>query len=354
MPNNLLQTKILLLQDICVCQYFTLLLHCYFGKVNMKNIGKIKDYLLNSFGWKVEFEDFDKLRGKLPYSLLEAAEYTVLRYRDFKGVAIEPKSEDDFRLTRNLVNTVERKTGMRVLLILESLAPYQRRVLIDNNINFIVPNKQIYLPAVGVLINERGLGVYKAVTDKLTGVSTAIITLQLSKGTLQGKSISQAAVIMGYSVKTISLAVSQLEDNGLVSLRQEGRKKILDFLLPPAELWYKAYALSESPVEKRMFTANKEMASKIGIKASDSALSEISMLAEPQQEVYAVYGRNPQLNALELNPSDGSTIIEIWKTDPVLSSTNGIADIFSLALSYKDDDDPRVRKELDKLLNENL
>lgn len=243
---------------------------------------------------------------------------------------------------------------MPVMLILESLDHYQRRVLIDNRINFIVPNKQIYLPTAGMLMNERGLGVRQAVSDRLSGVATALITLQLSKGTLQGKSVSQAAEIMGYSVKTLSLAVCQLEENGLVSLKPDRRKKILDFVLSPKELWNKAFNLSDSPVEKRMFTVDKELASKIGIKASDSALSEISMLAGPPQEVYAVYARNPQLNDLKLNPNDGSVIVEIWKTDPALAATNGIVDIFSLTLTYKDNDDPRIRKELDKLLTENL
>lgn len=340
--------------NICIFQYFTLILHCYFDTVNMKNIGKIKEYLLKSFGWHVEFEGFDTHNGKLPYALLGVAEYTLIRCQDFNGVAIEPKSEEDFRMTRNLVSTVERKTGMPVLLIVESLDHYQRRVLIDNRINFIVPNKQIYLPAVGVLMNERGLGVRQAASERLSGVATAIITLQLSKGTLQGKSVSQAADIMGYSVKTLSLAVNQLEENGLVTLKPEGRKKILDFILPPKELWNKAFNLSDSPMEKRMFAIDKEMASKIGIKASDSALSEISMLAAPQKEVYAVYARNPQLRDLELNPNDGSVIIEVWKTDPALAAANGIVDIFSLTLTYKDDDDPRIRKELDKLLTENL
>lgn len=346
--------KINKFSNTCIFQYFTLILYCYFDEVNMENIGKIKEYLLNSFGWNVEFEDFDTLNGKLPYALLAAAEYVLIRYQDFNGVAIVPKSEDDFRVTRNLVSTVERKTGMPALLILESLDHYQRRVLVDNRINFIVPNKQIYLPAVGMLMNERGLGVRQSVSDRLSGVATAIITLQLSKGTLQGKSISQAADIMGYSVKTLSLAVCQLEENGLVSLKPDRRKKILDFVLSPKELWDKAFNLSDSPVEKRMFTVDKELASKIGIKASDSALSEISMLAGPPQEVYAVYARNPQLNDLKLNPNDGSVIVEIWKTDPALAATNGIVDIFSLTLTYKDDDDPRIRKELDKLLTENL
>ena len=338
----------------CLIQYFTLILHCYFVKVNMKNESKIINYLHDSFGWNVEIENFDAFRGRLPYVLLSAAEFSVVRCNDFKGVAIEPKPEYDFRMIRNLVNTVERKTGIPALLILENLDAYQRRVLIDNRTNFIVPDRQIFFPVLGILLNERGLGVRQSKSDMLSVVAVAMVVYQLTKRNLQGKSVSQIAEIMGYSVKTLSLAVNELEQNGFVAFRQEGRKKLMDFILSPKEMWEKIYDMSDSPVEKRMFTVNDEIMKEIGVKASDSALSDVSMLAPPQQPVYAVYARNPRLRELNLNQNDGTSIIEVWKTDPKLTAVNGNLDIFSLALSYKDDDDPRVKKEIDKILTEKL
>lgn len=340
--------------NICLSQYFTLILHCYFVEVNMKKESKIINYLYTSFGWNVEIESFDAFRGRIPYALLSASEFSLIKCGDFRGVAIEPKPEYDFRMIRNLVSTVERKTGIPALLILENLDPYQRRVLIDSRINFIVPDRQIFFPVLGILLNERGLGVRQSKSDRLSAVAVALILYQLSKRSLQGKSVSQVAEIMGYSVKTLSLAVNELEQNGFVSFRQDGRKKLLDFYLSPKEMWDKMYDMSDSPVEKRMYTVNDEITKEIGVKSSDSALSDMSMLAPPQHPVYAVYARNPRLKELALNPSDGTSIIEVWKTDPKLTAVNEDLDIFSLALSYKDDDDPRVKKEIDKILTEKL
>ncbi len=110
----------------------------------------------------------------------------------------------------------------------------------------------------------------------------------------------------------------------------------------------------KNPVEKRLYTSDTSRAKEIGVKASDTALSEISMLTTPNQEVYAIYARDPKLKELPLNSNDGSTIIEIWKTDPHITSNEGRADIFSLALTYKDDDDPRIKKELKNIINERL
>ena len=340
--------------NIWKIQYFTLILHYYFIEVNMKNESKIKEYIQNAFGWKVDFENFDSYKGKLPYILLGAAEYSLIICDGYKGVVIQPKDKDDFRMTKNIVQNIERITGLKPILILESLDSYQRKSLTENHISFIIPGKQLYLPALGAMMNERGMGLKSVVSDKLSTVATTVLILHLSHNSLQNKSVTALADIMGYSIKTLSLAVKELEQHGLVSIRQEGRKKLLDFKQPPYKLWEKVRELSENPVEKRLFTSDVSLAKEIGILASDSALAELSMLSSPNQPIYAVYGRNPRLKELELNTHEGSAVVEIWKSDPSQTAKNGIVDAFSLALSYKDDDDPRVRKELDKLINESL
>ena len=340
--------------DIWKIQYFTLILYNYFIEVNMKNKSKIKEFIQNGFGWIVEFENFDSYKGKLPYILLEAAEYSLIICDGYKGVAIQPKEEDDFRMTKNIALNIERITGLKSILILGCLDSYQRKSLTENHISFIIPGKQLYLPDLGAMMSERGMGLKSVVSDKLSAVATTVVLLHLSHKSLQNKNVTALADMMGYSVKTLSLAVKELEQHGLVSIRQEGRKKLLDFKLPSNKLWEKVKELSENPIEKRLFTSDVSLAKEIGMLASDSALAELSMLSSPNQPVYAVYCRNPRLKELKLNAHDGSAIVEIWKSDPSQTAKNGILDIFSLALSYKDDDDPRIRKELDKLINESL
>lgn len=340
--------------EICISHYFTLILYCYFAKVNMKDEGKIIDYIQNSFGWSVKFKSFDAYKGKLPYSLSGAADYALIECEDFRGVAILPKLEDDFRMIRNIVSNIERITGLKAVLILEGIDSYQRRSLIESRISFIIPDKQIYLPDIGALMTERGLGLKQLSADRLSMVATAILLVHLSGKSLKGKSVTDIADIMGYSVKTLSLAVKELEQQGLITILQEGRKKLLDFRLSSKELWEKVVEIGENPVEKRLFTSDIDLATEIGVVASDSALSEISMLSSPVQPIFAVYNRNPRIKELNLNLHDGSAIIEVWKSDPALSSKNGLTDVFSLALTYKDDDDPRIKKELDKIIAETL
>ncbi len=320
----------------------------------MKNEGKIKRYLYNSFGWEVSFEEIPEIRKRLPYALLESAEYSRMTLDGIQAVVVYPRSGTDLRTTKQILRTAEKRLQIPTVLILDNIDTHQRRSLVENRINFIVSEKQIYLPSIGIYFNERGLGVKSIDNQGLSAIATAVIILQICKGSLQGKSVTEVASLMGYSIKTLSLAVKELEQQGLLSVKVEGRKKMLDFNLSSKDLWEKAYPLMKSPVEKKMFTFNLALAEEIGVKSSDSALAEVSMLATPNQDSYAIYARDPRLKELPLNPSDGAVVIEIWKTDPHKTSEEGIADIFSLALTYKGDDDPRIKRELTNLINRKL
>lgn len=338
----------------CLFGYFTLSLYIYFKEVNMQYKGNIKEYIQQSFGWNVRFSSLNDVKNRIPYGIFNAADYDCVEIDNFKGVAIKPHSEDDFRMNKNIATTLEKRLDMPVILILDGINSYQRKSLIESRIGFVVPGKQIYIPQMGALMSERGLGVNVSTIEKLSAVAGAMITLHLGTKSLQGLSISDVAKIMGYSIKTLSLAAAELERAGLISFKLQGRKKLLDFPLSNKELWEKAFPMIDSPVEKLLFSTNSALASEIGVISSDSALSEISMLTSPPQNIYAVYARNPQLGELDLNDSMGDIKVEVWKTDPTISSKDGIMDIFSLALSYKNDDDPRVWKELNKLINEAL
>ena len=319
----------------------------------MKEYGKIQKYLKESFGWDAQFRDFNTYKNKLPYALLSAADFGILDIEGIMFLIFKPNNED-FRNTRNLVVNIEKRINLPVVLILDSIDTYQRKSLIEHKINFIIPERQIYVPTIGIWLNERGLGIRNTLNETLSPVSTMILLMHLNKKPIEGKSVSEISKQMGYSIKTLSLAVNELEKVGYIRIKALGRKKLIEFTLSPENLWEQLYAISESPVKKILYTTKEDIASEIGVKSSDSALSEMSMLSAPSFTTFAVYERDKRIKELELNPSVGTTVIEVWKTDPKLNAQNGKADIFSLALTYKDDDDPRIRKELNRLIEQVL
>ena len=264
------------------------------------------------------------------------------------------RANEDFRNTKNLVVNIERRINLPVVVVLANIDTYQRKSLIESKINFIIPESQLYVPTIGILLNERGMGYRNTFNETLSSISTMVLLMHLNKKTIEGKSVSEIAKEMGYSIKTLSLAVNELEKAGFIRIKVLGRKKLIEFTLSPENLWEQFYVMSASPVKKVLYTTKEDLALEIGVKSSDSALSEMSMLSAPSFTTFAVYERDKRIKELELNPSVGKTVIEVWKTDPKLNAQNGKVDIFSLALTYKDDDDPRIRKELNRLIEQEL
>lgn len=319
----------------------------------MDKPGKIAECINKMFGWEVVVNPADDLVPCIPYAYTKGVEYFALQINSMHYVLACIDNCEDFRNIKRIATAVRQSTGTPVIMALDSIDSYQRRVLIDARIDFIVPDKQIYLPTIGISLMERGLGVKNAVRPELSAVATLIIIYHLTTHPLSGKSVSDIANAIGYSVKTASLAIAELVKAGLSETISEGRKKIVSFPYDRKELWNKAYPLMPSPIEEVAYTNNAEIAD-WGVTASDSALSAISMLQPPVKPTYAVYIRNPKLKKSDLSPIDGKCQIELWKYDPHLTSANGVVDPLSLSLTYKGDDDPRIQTMLKTIINKTL
>lgn len=107
---------------------------------------------------------------KLPYTLLSAADYGILKIEGLKFAILKPAKED-FRHTKNLVVNIERRKNLPVV-VLDSLDTYQRKSLIESKINFIITERQLYVPTIGILLNERGMGHRNTFNETFSSIFT--------------------------------------------------------------------------------------------------------------------------------------------------------------------------------------
>ena len=123
------------------------------------------------------------------------------------------------------------------------------------------------------------------------------------------------------------------------------------------ELFESAKKLLVNPVNRVIGVRYCEQLNEMP-KASDYALSEISMLNPPSIPVYACYKKDPLLVNFEIieepewDESGQMSNLELWDYDPQSLKKNGIVDIISLYCSLRDNKDARVEGELDKALEE--
>ena len=84
--------------------------------------------------------------------------------------------------------------------------------------------------------------------------------------------------------------------------------------------------------------------------AGVAALAERSMLESDSNSVYAVKRGDKRVDETLDAKYDGA-VVEIWRYNPLIfSDDNRSVDSLSLYLSFRGETDPRIRKELEILL----
>ena len=245
--------------------------------------------------------------------------------------------------------------GKPVVLVLENIDTIRRRVLIANRTCFIVPGKQVYLPFMGALLAERGMG-NKAVNAKqaFSPAAQVLLLTHLQKEPFEGRIISEIAKQFPYSVKTVSAAAKELEQAGVCTTEGDNSGRFLRFMARE-EIWDKAYSWLTSPVQEVLYCDSMVLIPEgLRFVTYDRALSEYTFMANFSGEAFAVYKNDDAIKKLKndgtFNAVEGKYRIELWKYNPALLAKDGMVDALSLALCYKDSDDERVIGELNNLV----
>lgn len=231
-----------------------------------------------------------------------------------------------------------------VILIFKALPAFFRNRLFRLGIPFIVPGNQLFLPP---LVDFRERMVKLAPQRKFLSYPAQLMVIR----ELLFKDISAClqkdiAPKLGYTAMSISNAAEELAQRKII---QSSGRKPLEFLLHGHELWNETNELMRSPVKQSHYNElNPEGLPLAGI----SALSEMSMLSADPLPVYAV-GRSAMPKDEYFRQADcedsAKSLLEIWQYAPILWK-NCCVDPFSLYLSLKDDDDPRVQGCLKEML----
>lgn len=239
-----------------------------------------------------------------------------------------------------------------VVFYFDELQAFERKRLIERQISFITKNKQIYIPAFALSLNDLLLKSSKK-TSRLTPAAQFLLLYHLQKETLNGKILKQVKEsIEYYSLMTLSRVASQLEEAGLCKL-QGAKEKWLEFELQLNELWEKAIPVMSSPI-KKVFYINELPDSERFVISGDEALAHYTSLNPTGKTHFAIeesaWKEFDDKIASFPNEYGGSIAVEIWKYPPSLLRVNqNYADPLSLYLCYKDDEDERVRMALKEL-----
>lgn len=225
----------------------------------------------------------------------------------------------------------------------------QRMRLMEKNVFFVVSDKYAFLP--GLVMDSRD---GRRTATELTAPAQYVLLYHLQAKNLEGRSSKELAEIMPYKYLTLTLALQVLQDLELCTLVVDANKeKRLHFELRGKALWEKALPLLKSPLKKSFYcdsVKNEATYPQGGI----NALAHYSMLIPEAIKTLVAVERTDAVkedNYERINSWDGAFRIEIWKYPPI-NIEQGFADRLSLALTLMNSEDPRVHKEVERIIEE--
>ena len=323
-------------------------------------LGKVTDYVQNVLGLNafedIQFKDEDRFIPNICILTFSMAGYMI---EDVPCVLLSPfEDSTQVSILMKRADLVRQAVNRPCILILTSLDSMNRRQLIYNKVPFIIPGKQLYLPFLGTLLSDRGMGKKKKV-QSLSPSSQFLLLYHFQKESLENISLLEVSERLKYSQKTISLAASELSELGLCAVeRLHGNVKYLRFIDRPANLWRSAFAHMKQPIAKVLYIPEQLLGNLPGLVMSyDSALEYYTDISAPAYKSYAIEKSYAKaINKGYESPSlfEGAVRLELWKYSPSAITNNGYIDPLSMALCYKDEDDERVQGEIDKLLHNKL
>ncbi|MDR1091406.1 MAG: hypothetical protein LBL79_10045, partial [Prevotella sp.] len=205
-----------------------------------------------------------------------------------------------------------------VALELPRLSRQRKQTFIAEKIPFIVPGKQLFLPFWGALLQERYDSEQTSVADNKLQPSAQMLLFCFIYGKNKPLYLSRIPEKFGFSAMTVSRAGAQLLETGLLAARKDGAQKVLTSDLSPKELFEKARPFLFNPVRKRFYINNADLPGGFFI-AGESALSQKSMLGEPNVPVYGtVKARKFASWSERLLDSENQCQVEFWRYDPTI------------------------------------
>lgn len=245
-----------------------------------------------------------------------------------------------------MADRLEKIISMPIVFLFDKLEFYQRNRLIERGVFFIVSDKYAYLPYLIVNAKETAQKNEKS----LTAATQYLLFFHLQEKNLQGLTLKDIEESTPYKYVTISRAVAGLEQFRLCHTEKDERKNKRIFFEEKLQLWEAARQYLINPIQKVVYCDGLK-SGKYAV-CGENALAHYTNLNPASQKMYAIeenmFRKDKALKNFEgLNDIEGDVKIEVWKYPPM---GDGFVDKLSLYLTLKDDKDPRIEKELEKMM----
>ena len=315
---------------------------------------KTLEFITETLGVCITRKVWEETR-KLPYFLSDEYDFQAVTLDSSMCIFITPK--EDLPIINTLkkhLTAIQKFTNMPIVVELDNITRQKRKSLIENKIPFVVTGKQIYLPFLGIALQEKFDNNASILHQEKLLPSAQMLLFAFIYGHCEPIYLSKIAKKFNITSMSVLRAANQLETLNLINITTDGRSKVINCNLSPRELFEKEKPHLISPIRKKVYI-NKTDIDCTMFKSGLSAISSYSMLNVPQLETFGTVAQIKNTDYSDtLIDTDKQCELEFWKYDTTTLSNTNDADVLSLTVCLEENHDERVHIELENLLNEKV
>ncbi len=326
---------------------------------------RLRNYLQAVLHIRVDLEPW-KSKDKLPMFLAKAFDFyeaDLLSTHCLFVIVTKDSKLTPSELERRHAN-LRKDIDDVIVFVFEAMSSHVRARLIEKALPFVVPDNQLYIPALGMDLREYFRSKMPTSSERLSPAAQVVLFRHLLIPNQDTWTPSNLAKKLRYSAMTVGRAFDELSANKLASVEPLGRSKLLVFSSPPDEIFEKARPLLRSPVKSIHFFRPRDMPegfygttlTQTFAAGGESALAERSMLNPPRHPHFAVGPKDwKSLQAGEFgeevdDQDEAGFGVDVWRYDPDIVTGNKQADPLSLFMQFQAHEDERVAEAAAQLM----
>lgn len=311
------------------------------------------DYLNQTLGLNAKIRPWPEA-DQFPLYLKNGKKYSLLLIGGMECVLVEA-DENNFSLPafRKQIAKLPAEPN-HIVLSFKHLDSRQRKSLIEAGLPFIVPGSQVYLPFLGIVLQERMKSAKPAPKKLSPAAQLILLHFTYEMGGWFARKVDLVKRLE-LSAMNVTRAVQELEALELVAVKKVGRSDYVSAMDNGKALYKKALPYMINPVQKRIYVRKKKCFDQLPM-AGEYALETYSVLNGPQIECKAI-GRKEYKSLAEVEEIDPAwssngdyILLEIWKYDPKLLAIYHGVDVASLALSLREIKDERIEQAVEEMV----
>lgn len=315
----------------------------------------MKDYIEKTLHCPVTVAEYRTIR-KLPLSLSKNYELKEVTIYGNVCIFAMPISDINFSEIRKQRRQLEKMTERRCVLVLKKINAYAKDRMIEEGIPFVVEDKQIYLPFLGVSLSEADNRIIRP-CEQMSFLTQKLLLISIYDK-WDGISVSRAAEYLKVTKTSVTRCYDEIEALELPYIRKKSRARLFYADDNRRKMWENIRGIMRNPILQQFFL-KKDLRKKEKLSGL-SALGYYSMLEGSSYPIYAVQKKeigklleqNEQIQLQDEIP--GCIVQEVgymidYKNE---KATDPLS--VSLMLTDYDMEDPRVEKAVDEMLEENV